>query len=228
MKNIQDTYQDNELPDDELSQEEKAMLKAMLNRNLKEHYSQLLAEQGIRREEAKVLFFNNQRFWMAAAATVALIASAIWFLRPNSAVSQEQLLAKAELPYDFPANIRGGNVTTDDAQWQLIVSAYKSKNFDQVLTLSESFSQKTTDLQFVRGLSFMFSTKHDYQSSVSTLQQLIATGNAPEEVYFYLALAHLHLNQQKPAKDALEKVLSSRQVRQSYKLKAQELMVLVK
>ncbi len=192
---IQDMQEDNTLAIDVKKQQVIAAgLEALGNQNLKAHLKTIRAElkqetpEQQQQPKGKVI-----RLLMAAAAAAALFFFCWQFFL--QAPSSEQLFAQSYDTYDATFSSRDIN---DNGNLLQAETAYKSKNYLQAITLLEKEIQLNgvnSNLQLALGNAYLAAEKTQQAISVFTA---IIDRNDPlfsDQANWYLALAHLKLNQ---------------------------------
>jgi tetratricopeptide (TPR) repeat protein len=229
MKTLQQQYQKNDLPDDDLTATEAAMLRTAMHKKMRAQLEATYHEKYAHQQVAEVPVFNLQKTLSIAAAFV-LLFSAGWWAYDKAATPVAQQTASRYLTkgFDDIASASRRNVAThQDNEQARAQAAYKAKQFEQAATHYENIIRAnigTTNDYFELGLSLLFSANPDYTKVVTCFEQsqkMDTTGSLNDDRLWFTALAHVKLENWAAAKlnlTLLSNSKSSRRVAETAQL----------
>jgi type II secretory pathway component PulM len=194
------------------TESEDALVKAAMEAADRKKWAAMLAEEGIERTAApmKVVKKPNQMRWvMGIAASLLLVATVIWLMRPpaESPFSVENYLT--ENRYAAPQTRMG---TADpNATWQAAKTAYQQRNDAEVVRLLSPLPNLTDEQAFYLALSQLQSPTPDYVQAAATFAQNVAKNNDfVEESRWFLALCYVKMDKKSEAKQLLETIIAQK------------------
>jgi tetratricopeptide (TPR) repeat protein len=223
MKTLQQQYQGNELPDDDLTAHEAALLRAAMHKKMRTQleatYKEKYAHQQVVHEEVPI--FNLQKM-LSVAAAFLLIFSAGWWAYDKAATPLEQKTANRYLTkgFDDIANATRRNAATATPDEQTFAkAAYKAKKFDEAIlhygNIIQANAASTTDY-FEMGLALLFKANPDYAKAVTCFEQSQKMDTAlllNDDRLWFAALAYIKLDNLAAAKAKLTLLSTSKSSR---------------
>jgi tetratricopeptide (TPR) repeat protein len=223
MNTLQQQYQGNELPDDDLTANEAALLRAAMHKKMRAQleasYKEKYAHQQVIHEEVPI--FNLQKT-LSVAAAFLLLFSAGWWAYDKAATPIEQKTARRYLTkgFDDIANANRRNATTVRADEQTFAkAAYKAKKFDEAIIHYGNIIQTnaaTTNDYFEMGLALLFKANPDYAKAINCFEQsqkMDATLLLNDDRLWFAALAYIKLDNLPAAKAKLTLLSTSKSSR---------------
>ncbi len=157
---------------------------------------------------------NQKRFyWIAAAAALILALGLGLLLVPNN--EQSLLVDELKTSYAAPVVTMGKNPQNPDQMWQESISAYQLKDYQKVVSLlsqKEQNSSLNSEQKFYLGLAHLYQKDGQTQKAI---QYLTTAKKENPRLYeensnWYIALAHLKMNQKEAAKEYLQRIVNTK------------------
>lgn len=228
MESIFKNIDTENLPADELTPTEIALLRQKLDRDRQQKWAAELAKRGIRREPAVGLFFNKKNLmaWAVAATLLLGAASAFWLWSRTGAAQKPVAEAANGLPhFTFQGNFRGRNSASED--FVRAVKAYEAGHFDEALSLAKPFeaADKSAKTAFLAGLCCIFNEKSpDFGAAIAHFDTALACPDAPIEARIYRAFALQKSGRTQEARTELEALKNHPQIRGPFAKAVQDLL----
>jgi tetratricopeptide (TPR) repeat protein len=220
MKLLKKQFEAGQLPASELSAPEQQLLKQHLDRQLIQHWDQIIAEEDTKNRNGKRK--KSILAWVSAVAitTAAALALLFYFNKEAVAVPEQQPMAMQGLvQYPFSERqVRGANnAGTDNATWQQAVLAYRNGQYTAALEKSQAMHEP-----FMTGMCLFMLER--YEPSIEQFDLVLHSPGAPIEVRYYKGLALLQLGRKEAAMDEFRQVKESREVRGMWKDAVQKVL----
>lgn len=146
-------------------------------------------------------------YWLAAASVLLIALAGLWYFnRPTPA---PQYFADYFEPYRAPVNIRSSPGVT--AIWEQARLAYAAGDFplaaERFASITNTAGVPTYLRDFYWGVSLLSQEPPDATKAISRLEKVAGlTTDYGEPATWYLALAHLSLNQKDQARPYLQRL----------------------
>ncbi|MFK7925791.1 MAG: hypothetical protein AB8H47_27835 [Bacteroidia bacterium] len=166
--------------------------------NLRQQLGDLEAELD-QVEPARIRSFRV--YWLAAASVLLITLAGLWYFnRPTPA---PQYFAEYFEPYRAPVNIRSGPGATH--LWEQARLAYSEGDFtlaaERFASITNTAGVPTYLRDFYWGVSLLSQDEPDARTAISRLEKVAGlTTDYQEPATWYLALAHLSLDQKDEAR----------------------------
>jgi tetratricopeptide (TPR) repeat protein len=220
-------YKQGELTDELMEQTEADLLRQMFRRQednrVREDLKRLatLADNEVIDETERtqntrmtVVHRSNPSWtWMAAAASVALLAVASWwlFLKPQpTTTSNTMAMVETYLKTDAaPVWSTTMDNTTVEQQEAKAKDAYQNGTYAEAVALFEGLPPTKKEHFFYLGISALKQQKPDAKKAVDNLlkARTLANGWQEDATNWYLALAYLQLGQNEEARKELNNIV---------------------
>jgi len=205
------------LPEDELSEAEQQLLRAVLDRETQAKWAQTLAEKGVRREAPSGGNIRNLRPWLAAAAAVLLLGIAGWWLWGPATPDAGQV-AEAEMEEssilvgdDYIKNIRSENETADQ-QRDSIQDAYSGGHFQKALDRIAALITAGTATEkdhILAGFCYLNLPEPDYNAAINAFLEAGNFYSGPiDDLQWYLGLSYTLNGEKEKALEALRPLVT--------------------
>lgn len=191
-------------------------LKDSLKKDERQQIKNMLSEVKVdgKKSESKVIIL---RPWLAAASAVFLVGISAWLLFFNdNGFDANQLYESNFMPYENVVHPIERGQQLEDLKTQAF-AAYEDEDYGHALELFKELQQKQTDtyIDFYKAIILMQLSKP--QEAIPLLESYIANeGELNDRATWYLALAHLKLEDVDQSKLILEKMV----VQNGYKVNA--------
>ncbi len=195
------------LPEDELSEAEQQLLRAVLDQELQAKWAKALAEKGVHREVSGGKI-RNLRPWLAAAAAIVLLCIAGWWLWSVVTPDTQQLATQRmeQLP-DLGSDFQRGETISENEQRQKNYNAYRSGNFQTALDgITATINNGTAKVNeyILAGLCNLKLSKPEAAvNHFLEARRLDDTDNYADDLHLYLGLTYTLLNEKEKALEEL-------------------------
>jgi len=182
------------LPEDELSEAEQQLLRAVLDQELQAKWAQALAEKGVHRDAPKSRL-SMLRPWLAVAATILLLAVAGWWFWSSPAPDGNQLLADEIGQLDAVSSVERSGNTQADSLRNRIATAYSNDSLQKALSGISVFiidGTATVEDYVFAGICYLQSPEPDYAAAINAFLEArkFNSGRYNDDLYWYLGLAY--------------------------------------
>jgi len=182
------------LPEDELTEAEQQLLRAVLDQELQAKWAQALAEKGVHREVSGGKI-RNLRPWLAAAAAIVLLCIAGWWLWSITTPNALQLANQGveQLP-DLGSAFQRGETISESEQRKKNYNYYQSGNFQTALDgIALAINKGTANVNdyILAGFCNLKLSKPDAAAGfLLEARRLDDTGDYADDLRWYLGLAY--------------------------------------
>ena len=150
-------------------------------------------------------------YWLAAASVLLITFAGLWYF--NRPIPAPQYFAAYFEPYRAPVNIRSSPGATD--RWEQARLAYAAGDFtlaaERFASITNTAGVPTYLRDFYWGVSLLSQETPDATKAISRLEKVAGlTTDYQEPATWYLALAHLSLDQKEQARPYLERLRAYR------------------
>jgi len=188
----------------EFEKEIQLALKKEERKEIKELFS-ALNDGKEKKSKGKVI---SMRPWLAAASIALLVGIGSWMFLFNSPnINSEQLYLTNFSPYENVVHpIERGNQMED--LLSRAFTAYEDEKYEEALTFFKDLNVKQNDayIDFYEAIVLMQLNRHE--ESIPLLKNYIKNnGELKDRAHWYLALAHLKLDDVSNSKKQLEKLI---------------------
>ncbi len=191
------------------------LLRVQSDKEKKEIWARTLAENGITRTDPARRTFRSWHTALAAAAALALIVAATWFINRETSGNPAQRLATGYLEQPFPFN-EGHTRGDKDMNFNRgrALEAFNNRQFEnavQYLQIVESEGQAKAADYFQLGLCLMYQRRPDYSGALNAFAaaRLSDPSVYADEINWFSGLCYLLQNDTRNAKAALQRVIDS-------------------
>jgi hypothetical protein len=231
VKIMIDKYKKGELSENEMEQIEDDLLHQMLRKqqegNLRSDLKKLAAslneEESLQTNEIKknntsteglkvVHRANRSWTWLAAAASVVLLAVASWwiFIKPSSNNLEDEALAMTYLKADKPPvwSTTMNNSILEERE-NKAKEAYQNADFTNVINLLASMPPSKKEHFFYIGVAYLKQPQMDAAKAIDNLSKAraLADGWQEDNLNWYLALAYIHAKNTTEARKELNNII---------------------
>lgn len=219
-----DKYKKGELSDEQMEQLESELLRQMFRKEkentLRSDLKKLALDinssentEGVETPLQVVHRSNRSWTWLAAAASVALLVLAGWWLfikpqavTPLSAYALADNYLKKDATPVWSATMGNDTPAEKEAKAK---DAYQKAEYEQAILLIESIPPTTKEQFFYLGISALKQRQPAAQKAIDNLLKARTIGNGWQEdaINWYIALAYLNLNKTTEAKAELNNII---------------------
>jgi tetratricopeptide (TPR) repeat protein len=214
MTNAYEKHNSDQLPPEELSEREKALLQTQLDLERSKRWKKLAGPK-----PQPFITILRGKFWVLAILCGLLLAILGWQQGWFSSAAPKEpvvLAARADL-LDYPfdnVTVRGGLTSPTIALPAKALEAYRKRDFETALR------EAGVSDHFFRGICWLQLGKS--QNALAELEQVAPEGpGIGAEFYYYKGVALQDLGQKEAAKLAFQKILDSKTVRGNFRKEAE-------
>jgi tetratricopeptide (TPR) repeat protein len=222
MKELLQKYQNNVLNAADTEGVEKRLVKQAVEREMRQKWGNLLAENGIERtlepvvaetDAAKDPVFmafkktQQRRFIMGIAASLLLVAGFWWWSAAGTTAVDLTNTALFDERFAAPSVRMGQN--DDLKNWADAKDAYRDGQFDKAAKLIETLPTPNIEQQFYGALSHIYATQPNYEKAAASFKAITEnpSGSFKAESWWYYALSNIKLGRPEEAKKGLEYIV---------------------
>lgn len=158
---------------------------------------------------------SSKRYWIAAAAVIALLLSFFAIYQSTSPSAPQELYAAHVEP--FPLSFRRD---AKSSEWERLSLAYHQGDYPSAIAaahvLLADTNQQQAKLWMCLGVSQLMNQQPE--AAIRSLQQVASSSSFIENAQWYMALSYLKLGEGEKAQDILKSISNS----QHYKKEAAE------
>ncbi|MDZ4679958.1 MAG: hypothetical protein SH848_15455 [Saprospiraceae bacterium] len=196
------------LPEDELSEAEQQLLRAVLDEEMQAKWAQALAEKGVHREATQVRL-RRLRPLLAIAASMLVLAVAAWWLWHASQPDAQELAFDEIAQLSAPiGNFQRGKNNETDSLRSATYTAYARGDFQSALNGFIALIEKdsaTIEDYVLAGFCALKSSNPDLNAALRYFLEArkLDSGGYAEDIRWYLGLTYAGLNEKEKALEEL-------------------------
>lgn len=207
-KGIREQLKNQNLPEDDLSDDEQQLLRQMLDRQLAKEWTEELKKQGIHRIPPMKPLRSRLLPWAAVAAFLLFGAFGWWWLT-QPPVPQKMAVQYLEQPFSWSESIRdgNGNINQQRARSQ---QAYQNGDYKAALNdIAPLIPEGRKEDLLLAGLCHQ--NLSQYTEAISLLEKARAADPSfyRDEINWYIGLNYVMLHDNENARLALQRVADS-------------------